>query len=264
MRHWDKDMNDPHVEVLLYKADTDRDNLKYEDTTPVEIENQIGKFSLEDGLLTVDLADHYPDVRSAQHVVGPYLKAWEIEADISEGYGQIRFDFHRPVIIDRQPTPGTISAVQASGLALVLKGSRATILTTCNKYADPPTDFVASPDVLVAHLRWSQFREGKEPLQSMSYFILTLIESRSGGRRQAARDLQIDVDILRKIGELSSKKGDANTARKFNTEEFEKMTDTEKSWLEVAVKKIILRLGEHASGKSLARIRFADLPDMPG
>jgi hypothetical protein len=224
-------------------------------------DNQIGKFDLADGKLTVELAEHCSDEQSARHIVEQYLRTWEIETDLTGQIGQIRFTFLNSKIIDRDPPPpGGSRIVQAKTASLRITGHKASIHITCGKYPDPPTAFATTPDVELVHNRWTRFREGKEPLQAMAYFLFTVIEKISGNPKQAASDFQVELAVLKKISELSSTKGDANTARKAD---FVEMSGSENAWLEAAVRKIILRLGERASGKPLDKITFADFPQLP-
>jgi hypothetical protein len=66
---------------------------------------------------------------------------------------------------------------------------------------------------------------------------------------------------LYKIGELTSTRGDAMTARKAPVGgQFRELTASESAWLEQATRRIIKRLGEHASGAALSQIEMKDLP----
>jgi len=110
----------------------------------------------------------------------------------------------------------------------------------------------------------------------MAYFILTLFQkaaeeatsaekaasAKEGARKRAARHFRIDEKVLGKIGELSSKRGDERTARTAHEpgEKFQELTSVEKQWLEEAIPRVILRLGEHAPSISLALISLGDLP----
>jgi hypothetical protein len=102
----------------------------------------------------------------------------------------------------------------------------------------------------------------------MAYFILNLLERatcvKNGARKRAAELFQIDEEVLDKIGELSSARGDERTARKApdTGKKFQELSSAEKQWLEEAIPRVILRLGEHALGTSLAPISLGDLPPL--
>ncbi|MDH3469227.1 MAG: hypothetical protein OES26_25655 [Gammaproteobacteria bacterium] len=254
-------MNDPHIESLVYGVEASADNISYGDPPPVEFQNSIGHFRLEDGVLTVEIAEHFADAESARYVVEQYLRSWIVQTDLTANPGQIEFKYQTANVIDRDPPPpgpgNVISAVGAASMVAVT--CNATISIQCNKYPDPPSEFSTTSDVEVFHARWLQFRNGKEPLQSMAYFILDNLENRPGGRKTVAQQFGISRKILDRISVLSSRKGDALTARKSDHME---MTGQENSWLEQAVKRVILRVGEHASGAALTKLTMADLPNL--
>lgn len=63
------------------------------------------------------------------------------------------------------------------------------------------------------------------------------------------------------MGELSSNKSDGSAARKARlSNKLQALSEKEKDWLEVTVRRVIYRLGEHASGAQLALISLSDLP----
>jgi hypothetical protein len=103
------------------------------------------------------------------------------------------------------------------------------------------------------------WREGKESLQSMAYFVLTILENHAGSRKSAATQFQIEYDVLRKVGDLSSTRGDATTARKAK---HAPMTGSERHWLEAATRKLIIRMGEYAAGNVVEQLTFAGLPHL--
>jgi hypothetical protein len=97
----------------------------------------------------------------------------------------------------------------------------------------------------------------------MAYFVLALLESIAGNRRNAAHSFDIEVEVFRTIGRLSSTKVDPDTARKANSGvQLQELTGPERQWLEKAIALVIRRLGEHASGVELSPIRLADLPGL--
>lgn len=255
-------MRDPHVEYLRYDAASENESVVYEDPGPLTFSNEVGVFTLKNGELVVRLSEHFPDEDSARHVVAPLLRSWEINADLTANLGQIRFKFKDSKITDRNPpAPGetAIGCMQASGTLRIT--GRAALTLKCSKYPDPPAAFTATTEVQLAHARWVGFRAGREPLQSMAYFVLTLIERTFGGRQGAATSLSIDSLVLNKIGELSSTRGASDTVRKApKTGQYVDLTAQEQAWLEAAVKHAIQRLGEHTAGGPLNQLAMADLP----
>jgi hypothetical protein len=111
-------------------------------------------------------------------------------------------------------------------------------------------------------LRYEGYRRGKEPLAAMAYFCLTVVEAR-GGRKKVAKELNIEPELLRKLGELSSNVGDPREARKLSGSG-RAHTDREKKWLEAMVLALIRRLGEYDFDPTakLTTVTMADLPNL--
>ena len=253
-------MNDPHVEALHYKIGTGSDSISYGDPPPLAFGNNIGTFSLSAGLLTVELAEHFPDEQSARQLVDPFLRAWELHMDLTANLGQIRFTFENSKIIDRNPPASAGLVVQCKAASISILSGNARIRLTCNKYPDPPASFAITPDVELFHARWRHYREGKQSLQTMAFFILDSLKRSAGSTAAISHTYEISRNVLDKIGYLASYKGDEMTARK---SDFIKMTGAEHGWLEATIKKVILRVGEHASGTPLTKLTLSDLPPLP-
>jgi hypothetical protein len=257
-------VRDPHVQILRYEL-APGEKISYSDPEPLIRAHNLCNIELRDGKLTITPIEHFANEDEARKAIEPFLKAWEIKSDLKYNMGMIRFKFVRAEVIDRDPPPpGTPVAVPVKLLSasLTCHGEVSFVNVTFKKYPEPPKDFCISLDVETAYRRWINYRNGKESLQNMAYFILDLLQSIAVGRKNAATTFQIDIKILDKIGELSSTKGTAVTARKVkgNTS-FQELTSPEMAWLEESVRRVILRIGERASGAPLTPIRLSDLPD---
>lgn len=256
-------MRDPHVQAVHYEVSSG-EGISYRNPEPISFSNHLGTFDLSDGRLQIVPTEHFPDEDDARRAVEPFLRAWEIEADLTSNIGMIRFKFDRTEVIDRNPPPpGSAQVIEVKAASMVLVGSSASLHLTCSKYPQPPKTFRATPEVQHAYRRWLGYRLGKEPLQSMAYFVLTLLESAAGGRQSAAHSFQIDLQVLGTLGRLSSTKGNESTARKASAgNQFQELTGSEKQWLEEATRRVIHRLGEHASGAPLTPISLRGLPTL--
>ena len=257
-------MRDPHVERLHYTVGSGSETISYQEPAPLSVTNELGTFELREGTAMIVPAEHFATEDEARRAIEPFLRAWEVATDLADNPGTVRFKFIRAEIIDRSPPPaGPPQTVQATGVGTTVMLGAPTVRIACHKYPQPPSAFRSTTDVELAHRRWFNFRSGKEPLQSMAYFVLTLLERRAGGRREAAEVFSIDYEVLNKVGYLCSAKGDALTARKVDASfKFQEHTGGESSWLEQAVRRLIMRLGEHASGVPQPIIRINDLPDL--
>ena len=87
------------------------------------------------------------------------------------------------------------------------------------------------------------YLQGREPLASMAYFCLTMLEDKKD-RMTAARKYGIDREVLTKIAKLSSEKGgqEARKARGINRE----LTPSETRFLQKAIPALIRRAAEVA------------------
>ena len=134
------------------------------------------------------------------------------------------------------------------------------------KYPNPPTVFTVTPDVETLWQRYNNYLDGKEPLLSMAYFCLTLVENKADGkgkkgkREFAANLFKIDKPILNTLGNLSAK-GDTKIARKFPKEgDLIPLSGKEIEWIKAAVKILIRRMGELTNIQSAQLITMTDLP----
>ena len=256
-------MRDPHVERVHYKIGCG-EGTSYQDPRPLEFFNRLGRFAAKDGRLTVEPADHFADQDAALAVIDPFVRGWEIVSDLTGNIGTIRFKFEKMDIIDRSPpSPGSHHLIDVQAVAWEFTTSTPTIHITRRTYPDPPETFQTTGDVELAYQRWRAFKEGRESLQTMAYFIYTLFKSKAGGVKEAeaARVFDVDRKILGKVSELSSTRGGPATARKASSSrQFNDLTGSEKEWLNQAVRLLIRRLGEHASGEPIARLKLDDLP----
>jgi hypothetical protein len=254
-------MRDPHVERLFFEIGAG-EGTSYRNPPPLCFSNALGEFKATDGLLVVEPLDHFASKTDARTVIEPFLRSWEIETDLTAGIGTIRFRFKRAETIDRDPpASGSSRTIELEGAVLAASGLTASLHVTRAFYPAPPKQFRSSAEVEAAYRRWRNVKAAREPLQSMAYFLLTLLESGAGGRRQAAGTFSIDVEVLKAIGHLSSKKGDLMTARKVPRKPpLRELTGPERTWLDEAIKRIIVRLGERASGAPMKRLAMSDLP----
>jgi len=259
-------MNDPHVEILIYKLKV-ADNITYDQPPALDIEYEEFTCHLEANQLTCTMKAHYPSLESARKLVEEYLRAWEIDIALRLGRGELQFVYKDGKVIDRNPPPpesGRHRVIHCEVGIYAITGLSATMHVTRKQYPQPSRFFKISPDLEVLWKRYDMYLDGKEPICTMAYFCLTVIQQRFGGRRHASRILSIDQKVLQKLGELSSKRGDTVTARKAVTRgsAFTPLNDKEKNWIETVVKLLIRRIGEYNSGHELPKIKMTDLPPL--
>jgi hypothetical protein len=252
-----------YVEALHYKVIIPA-RFKYENPPPVQFDTPDASFRLAEGELVVTLKRDYSTTPEAQVVVAATLEAWEALADLQYTYGEFRFTFDREEMAFRNPPPPGIivgtAHIRLEGMTTNLIGT--VTPPTRRAYPEPPLEFALTPDIVTMRDRLVGSISGREPLPSVAYFCLTVIESiggpGSGARTRAAKTLVVDVPVLKKLGELSSRYGGAAAGRKASS--IKPLTDIQTHWLREALHKLIVRVGQHAAGAPLTLITMADLP----
>jgi hypothetical protein len=272
-------MSYPHVARLVYRLKTDGTRT-FEDPPKVERQTDAFYFRLEDDTLYVSLREHHETAESAREPVEKYLRGWEISAALQYGgKRELWFEFDRAEVLDLTeyplPPPGTPQVVRLSG-ALMASGGvlSATAHVTSRRYPDPPDDFTVSDDVEVMWTLYDRYRQNRERLLTMASSCLSWLEFRAqqndptgtrSKREKAAQQYNIDIDVLRKLGDFTANLGIGVEARKVHRgSKLRNPNHSERKWIEAAIKRIIRRVGEHAADpkKAWPKITMSDLPQL--
>jgi len=253
-------MRDPHVERLYFRISAE-EGTAYRNPPTLSFTNALGKFETQAATLVIEPAAHFASEDEARAVIEAYLRAWEIEADLAHNLGTIRFTFDRADLVDRDPPPPGHHSLMAGTARLVITMHPATLTVTRNEYPAPPKVLRTSPEVQIAYQRWREVRLNREPLLGMAYWLLTLVEFMAGNRKRAATTFNIEFAVLDTLGRLSSTRGDLASGRKVKPRQ-SGLSPAEQSWLEVAVKRLILQVGQHGSGSPVPKFSMSDLPPL--
>jgi len=256
-------MNDPHVVALIYTikhpADVDFENAK-----PLDFDCPRFFGRIENGLLRVELKEHFATHEAANEVVEPFLRAWELHSDLSVSPGEIEFRYQTAEIIDRNPVivPGTHTVVSLQGISLSISSASASLHVSRSAYPQPPLNLAVDADIEDMQRRFRRFRKDRATLPDTAYFCLTMLEMVGGSRKRAAGYFGIDFKVLDKVGELASNKGGRNEARKAKA--VVEYTPQERAWLDAAIKIMIRRAAEVSYDKTSASkiITMADFPPL--
>ena len=253
-------MNDPHIEALLYVVEHD-DSIDYDNATPLHFDGPAFRLTVDDGEARFEMKEHFSTEENARAAVEPFIDRWEFEASLRSGPGQFNLRYRQPVIVDRNPTPGVVTFTVYETLLISDEFS----FRVSGQYPETPSDSpmdLHDPDVRVMHTRLMGFRQGHEPLTTMSYFCLTVLEDKFRNRSEAARGCNIDPAVLSKIGYLSTRKGGPQ-ARKAEGADNE-LSSQETAFLTLAISHLIIRLAQVSAdaGQALPRITLSDLPTL--
>lgn len=261
-------MNDPHVERLRYRIEPG-ERVTFENPPELVWDTPECSVTLTRDEAVVVMKDHVASEETARATVEPLLGAYELNAAIlAGGTPQIRFQFVRADIVDRNPPlPGSPQVIHVGPAVLRFSAPPVTVHVTRRSYPEPPARFSVSSDVEILWSRYQAHRRGEESLTSMAYFCLTVVEASVGPgnrRRRAAVRYNIHLDVLNHLGHLTSEVGDEDTARKWGRQVPRPHTGAEKAWINAAVLKLIHRLGDYAADPDASRvpITMQDLPQL--
>ncbi|MGE5445137.1 MAG: hypothetical protein ACM3SR_11145 [Ignavibacteriales bacterium] len=204
-------MNDPHVVAIKYRV-VEGDSIEFTDPPDVDIDTPEFRGRLSKGVLTLEPKQHFGSEAQVRPLADVFIQGWEVAAGLQYGRPDFRFRFEGSQIEDREPAPGTRSLHLSEHMHL---SDTLHIKRIYNTYPVPVEEFQVTPEVEVLWDRYCRFVEGREPLLAMAYFCLSFLER--GNRTQAAQHYGIQSDVLSKLGELTSTRGDKATARKLSS-----------------------------------------------
>ena len=211
------------------------------------------------------MKEHFATERRARASIHEYIRVWEFDACLESGPDLFRLEFAGPVIVDRDPTARGLSASARAGAPTA--SVRLTVLRSA--YPPPPRDRAVRPhDCAVDTMfqRYMGYRSNQEKLLGLADFCLTVLQKQatSGtGRKAAAKDFKIELDVLGKVGQLCATKGGKMEARKGDGTS-QDLSTGERLFLEHAVKRMIRRAAEKAydPARQLEEIKLSDLPPL--
>lgn len=263
-------MNDPHVVALLYRVKHSR-SVDYSAAEPIEREEEAFTVHVRNEEVRFKMKRHYSSINDAREALDEYIRAWEFAAGLRYGPDAFGLEFTKSEILDRKPTPGVISLCPDAVLAETVVEAQLTV--GYSTYPAPPLTIKVTDDARSMYDRFVRSLAGDEPLASMAYFCLTVLEAsvdrpsqkrrrRRNKKRPAAADkYRIEERVLDEISRLSSVKGGADARKADGTDS--DFTTEDRRFLTEAVKKIIYRMAEAACGsETLSTIRFCDLPPL--
>ncbi|MGD0585997.1 MAG: hypothetical protein ABSA86_09530 [Oryzomonas sp.] len=250
-------MNDPHVSTIRYRLELG--NVSY--VPPVDERS----FTLADFDFAINGTDitvrpriHFPDREAACAAAETHIRAWELEAGIRLCIPRLRIIYQETDIIDRAPTPG-VNLLITENMRLTSTIDDAILIRHIAEYPPPPdADFVISPDVETMWQRYVGYLEGREPLLAMAYFCFTLLKGKNGCS-QVAWSLNTEEQILHKLSDLSSTRGDASIGRKAN---LSPLTSEEHGWVDQTVRALIIQLAKSSAGPPADSLKMDDLPKL--
>ncbi len=251
-------MNDPHVVSLEYRVWIDDTRQSFAEGLTDEVELDGFACELVRDSMTVRPHGHYATAEEARADLDPQLRAWEAYAELTRPQ-PLRFTFRNASIIDRAPAPGVLPVADIALVGLV---EEATVRIENHEYpAAPPRGLREPPEVEGLRRRWRDACEGREPLLSAAYWVLSNLERLYSGRAGAAVRLQVSKSVLDTLGRLADRH-DPQHGRKGKSAP-QPLTDEEQSWVREVVPRLLLRVAEMESQLAIPQLTMTDFPDLP-
>jgi hypothetical protein len=223
------------VDKLRYRIEPGS-GADYEGAKPITLDLPECNITLDRDVAIITMTAGFDSFDLAKDAVEPYLRSWEVHAGLKQGSPVLTFKY--------DGGEGTDTTGKKVYNVVSYADTLRILMPTRREYPHPPRSFAATEEVQQMWNRYCGWLHGREPLDSMAYFCLTVVEKRFGGRSEAARKLNMSKKVVERIGCLTSRLGDrkATTLRPHTT--------AEQAWLVEAVRVLILRLGEYETGRS--------------
>ena len=241
----------------------------YADAAPLSYETPDLRVEIKDKKARFELKSEYDAVGTARRVVDDFIRKWKFFLSIERGSTRFSLRFERPELIYLESTPGVVHL--SAHITAGTPTARASLRVVPTQYPPAPPDILITPDVETMGHRYVGYRQGKEPLPSMAYFVATYLEyivdrdsrKQHGNRQQAVvNKYAIAREVLQTIRDLSSKAGGTYARKAVGVRR--ELTSNETEFLKEAIKRIIVRVAEkeHDRDKELDQIRLSGLPPL--
>ncbi len=222
--------------------------------------NSIGEFVLSDDILEVSLSNYKQSFEEAIELLEPILRSWRLEAEITNhAAGTFEFKFYNASF----PNKADDIIKQRIEELKYEKDTKSELLIEVTAYPPYPiTKF--NEEMEIAWTRYKRASMGLgESIPSAAYFILTLLTNTiKKGLKDTANVISIDSKILKKLGELSSIRGDISSSRKYLGADSSRLSNSERNWISQAVRICLFHLGKHNNGISNDKVNFGELVNL--
>jgi hypothetical protein len=245
----------PRVKNLHYNIIIN-ESVDYENAPEITEETDEFIISMDKQKAIFEMKGHYTSVKDARKIVDDFLERWKVIIGLEHDPDDLRFNYETAEFEQIQQNGKNrifLSAV-SSGVSV---SADAILHVSRSKYPSRPYRFKLSPDVITMYERFLLYRQRKEPLTSMAYMCLTVLEAsartatnykvRNNLRGKASYQYKIDYEVLDELGRLTATKGNESEARKApKNGVYDPLQAEERGWILRAVKILIQRAGEWA------------------
>ena len=172
-------MNDPHVVALTYRVEHS-ETVDFKQAPPLTVDRGIFRVTIDAGKATIEMIDHFDSVQAARAVVDPFLREWELAADLKHPEERFRFVYERSNVIDQSPSTSG-ARIQVPTAHIIMTGFDVVMHVGRRQWPEPPVGIALSPDVETLRRRWLGYvLEKEEKLLAAAYWALSMIEAAPG------------------------------------------------------------------------------------
>ena len=254
-------LNDPHVEALIYAIEHNR-SVSYERAMPMKVERQGFYLKVEAERARFEMKEHYSSEGEAQAAVQPFIDQWEFIETLRTGPGQFALRFEKPVIVDRQPSPG-VTALSAQPIRANVTLPTPTV-TVSRQYPLPPSEDAMDIDNFHVQRMLKQYKDycAGQRLTVIAQVCCEEFKTFRVELKDAAGRLQIGNNVLKKVRKIANNKG-GQQARHASAIDHP-LTQYEVRFLEKAVVAMIFRAAKVAAnpGQPMEFIDLGNLLDV--
>ncbi len=251
-------MNDPHVEMLNYEFISLQENHDFTNASPWS--GRLGYFQcrLEGGRLETVPNKHFASEASARQELEPYLRAWELRAELQDEL-RVCFRFSSARVVERQPTDGSVAvavaAAEAAGAA-----EAATVTIGHSAYPAPSAVPLAASSLVNELLGWVRDLRAGYRMLVVAYLVLTRLEFEYADRGSAGTALNAHPLVLSTLGKLSVKNDPAERRKVKGA--IAPLTESEKKWIRAVLPRLVLQAATAVTGAQPSGLTMADLPPL--
>ena len=129
-------------------------------------------------------------------------------------------------------------------------------ISKCN-YPEPQSSFQVSPEVRELFDRYSMVMKDSTLLLFHGYYFKTYLQE----QKNRGESCGVSNGVWQKLGTLTSERGDSLRARKADASD-KPLSPQEEQWIRVAMREIVIRAGQKASGNNPSPLNLGDLPTL--
>jgi hypothetical protein len=253
-------MNDPHVEELHYRFISENPSDRFDEALPLNVTLGMFDVELQEGSLIARPLEHYAGVESAKEDFEPHVRSWESAAFLNASRYRIRFEYTHAKVVDRNPPLDNL-VLNLHSIDSIVVGEHVTITRSMPWYPSPDTGFQASSltDELVYRLK--RYRDGRDTLPVVAYYVLEALEREFQGSKGAQQVLNVTDKVWHKLSKLSNHPDPeiGRHARNRSGIERRPFSQSELQWMEDIVFRLVRRVGEVNVGTEAAKLpKIAD------